>query len=310
MPISDTKSARAQDWSWIYNSMIKPAVTGSRLGFSCERAKPRTGSFIRDILNQLNTSDVVIAELTDQNANVFYELGVRHTLRRRTILIAQHMKYVPSDLQSYWVVLYKYKKTRDSIYDFRRKIREVLRGIISNPDKPDSPVADFLTDRNVALLSIEKSASIKKLTALVSELSYNISSVDKILELAKQNREKREKKEAASVSVLRFNDSCLNLLLSTYYIAPSEDVQNLLRDVAHEYTKENCRLELWSQPAFAKGVESSAVSTLPQLKIKLIELLKMIGKVRADYISDNYPEQPLPAPILSDESHEKYILAT
>ncbi|GAI24788.1 unnamed protein product [marine sediment metagenome] len=86
MPVSKTCSCTKQEWTSIFNEMIRPAVTGSRLSFTCERAKPRTGSFIRDILNELNTADVVIADLTDMNPNVYYELGVRHTLRNRTIL--------------------------------------------------------------------------------------------------------------------------------------------------------------------------------------------------------------------------------
>jgi len=76
MPFSKTESCSQQTWTKIYEEMIKPAITGSKLGFTCERAKPRTGNLIRDILTKLNVADVVIADLTDRNPNVFYELGV------------------------------------------------------------------------------------------------------------------------------------------------------------------------------------------------------------------------------------------
>ena len=100
MPVSLTKSCTEDEWTGIFEHMIKPAITGSKLGFECERAKPRTGNFIRDILDGLNRADVVIADLTDRNPNVCYELGIRHTLKNRTILIAQNIDNVPSDLQS------------------------------------------------------------------------------------------------------------------------------------------------------------------------------------------------------------------
>jgi hypothetical protein len=54
----------------------------------------------------LNQADVVLADLTDMNPNVFYELGVRHTLKNRTILVSQSWDDVPSDLRQYGVIIY------------------------------------------------------------------------------------------------------------------------------------------------------------------------------------------------------------
>jgi len=53
MPISETPSCTEDEWTGVFEQMIKPAVTGSRMGFDCERAKPRTGNFIKDILTQV-----------------------------------------------------------------------------------------------------------------------------------------------------------------------------------------------------------------------------------------------------------------
>src|SRR6266550_6124876 len=79
-----------------YEHIIQPAVDGFRLDsddrqvFRCVRADfvTKTGSITRDLLGRLYRSDVVVADLTDLNPNVFYELGVRHALRSGTILIA------------------------------------------------------------------------------------------------------------------------------------------------------------------------------------------------------------------------------
>ncbi len=172
MPVSKTKSCTKDEWTGIFENMIKPAVTGSRLGFDCEQAKPRTGAFIRDILEGLNSADVVIADLTDKNPNVFYELGIRHTLKNRTILITQNIKHVPSDLRSYWVVTYK--KDLSGANEFKKKVREILREMEKAPNKSDSPVTDFLQLKNIDILAYEKAANLKKVGALSSEFSYNI----------------------------------------------------------------------------------------------------------------------------------------
>jgi hypothetical protein len=58
MPFSETATCTKNRWTSIYENMIKPAVTGSKLGFTCERSSPRTGNLIKDILNKLDVADV------------------------------------------------------------------------------------------------------------------------------------------------------------------------------------------------------------------------------------------------------------
>ncbi len=307
MPMSKTKSCTAEEWTSIFEQMIKPAVTGSRLGFTCERSKPRIGNLIRDILNELDRADVVIADLTDMNPNVFYELGVRHTLRERTILIAQHKKYVPSDLQSYWVIYYE--KHLSGLQDFKVKIRDILGQMMKNPEKPDSPVADFLEVRNRHLLSQERSANLKKLTALVSEVSHNLSSIDSLLLSVKESEEARKKKQYI-VSNVRFDNTCLTLLLSTRYI---ELPKAFLRDLMltnSALLMLNSSLELWRHESFSAGLEKTFKEGLPNLKNGLGLILKELNQVRLDYMNNNYQEEITPVLLLSSEQHKQYVEST
>lgn len=81
----------------------------------------KTGSFIKQILDCLYSSFIVIADLTDKNPNVFYELGVRHSLSPRTILIAQSLEDVPSDLGEYRTI--KYDMSAKSSKYFSKKLK-------------------------------------------------------------------------------------------------------------------------------------------------------------------------------------------
>lgn len=308
MPISKTKSCTTSEWTMIFKEMIKPAVAGSKLGFTCERSKQRTGNLIRDILNELNRADVVIADLTDMNPNVFYELGVRHTLRNRTILIAQDMKYVPSDLQSYWVITYK--KGLSGLQDFKNGIKDTLKEMMNNPEKPDNPVADFLGEKNIYLLSQEKSANLKKLTALVSELSYNLSSIDDILSTLKKSEEAQKKKKPYSVSNVRFSSVCLNELLSTRYIEFPKEYMMLLMALNKSYLMYNENLELWTIESFHRGVERKLKKNLPTFKISLTNEMKGLNQVRLDYMNNNYQEETTPVLLLGSEEHKEYIEST
>lgn len=69
-----------------------------------EKAGP--GVIFQDIQREIEQSDVVIAEITPQNVNVFYELGYAHALGKPTILLAQRGAELPFDIRSYRVVFY------------------------------------------------------------------------------------------------------------------------------------------------------------------------------------------------------------
>lgn len=177
MPFSDTASCGEEEWTEVFECIIKPAVEGSRLGYRCERSKAGRQNIIRGILKSLNEADVVIADLTDNNPNVFYELGVRHTLGKPTILIAQGKEYVPSDLISYPTVFYSNKypaEIADSkTAEFNKDIRGKLKDIEENPDVSDSPVTDFLKGGELPQSLPDKPTNRRRLAPTSSKLSHN-----------------------------------------------------------------------------------------------------------------------------------------
>lgn len=79
---------------------------------------------------------------------MMYELGIRHTLKDNTILIAQHKNQIPSDLAHYIAVLYNFSKTKseyDLLYqEFKLKIHNAIKEKLDNWQESDNPVRDFL----------------------------------------------------------------------------------------------------------------------------------------------------------------------
>lgn len=288
--------------------MIRPAVTGSKLGLECERSKARTGSIIKDILKQLNTADVVIADLTDMNPNVFYELGVRHTLQNRTILITQNMDHVPFDLKPYGVI--KYLNNGEGFNDFKIRIREILRHIYGEPDRPDNPVADFLIDRSILLSSQEKLVTTKKLTALLAEFSQNISTIDSLSGQIENNLELRKQDAQCKILIARLGNECTKLILTTGYISLSDDTLQLIQHTNTRISSINNMLDCCMQENLQSRAEKAIIPHLLSVKNSLIELLKKMSKIRKDYITDNYKEPYASTILLSDKNHYQFIEST
>jgi hypothetical protein len=63
---------------------------------------------MEDVWEQVCRARVLVAELTGRNPNVFYELGMAHTLGKSVILITQSIDDVPFDLRHQRVIPYQY----------------------------------------------------------------------------------------------------------------------------------------------------------------------------------------------------------
>ena len=74
MPFSTTESCTEDEWTQIFEQVLKPAVESVGLDYICRRSVATRGNIVGAIVRDLNDSHVVIADLTDRNPNVFYEL--------------------------------------------------------------------------------------------------------------------------------------------------------------------------------------------------------------------------------------------
>jgi len=79
------------------------------------------GSIMEDIIKGIETSQIVIAEITPSNENVFYEVGYAHALKKPTILLAEKNKKLPFDLSGFRCLFY------DNSIGGKRKVEEGLR---------------------------------------------------------------------------------------------------------------------------------------------------------------------------------------
>ncbi len=143
MPFSTTSSCTEDEWDEIFNNVIKPAVEKTGFNYKCERANSHFESIIEHILDSLNRSELVIADITDKNPNVLYELGVRHTLGGPAILISQKKDDIPFDLRPYPYKIYGWKTAKEK-KKFKEEIKEAIAYLENNPHKVVSPVRKYL----------------------------------------------------------------------------------------------------------------------------------------------------------------------
>ena len=96
----------AEPYDTFYREVIQSQA--EKAGFEVVRIDEKAGPGVifQDIQREIEQADIVIAEITPVNQNIFYELGYAHALRKPTILLAQRGAELPFDIRSYRVVFY------------------------------------------------------------------------------------------------------------------------------------------------------------------------------------------------------------
>lgn len=120
-----------ENWSnYIWNKEIKPNVEGIKeYNLICTRADDLYGyDVVQDIYESILRAAIIIADITNRNANVFYELGIAHALGKEVILITQGEEHIPFDLKRFRHCIYSndgvgYEKLREYLPN---AIREIL----------------------------------------------------------------------------------------------------------------------------------------------------------------------------------------
>src|SRR5690348_8752142 len=75
------------DFNRVYSDYIQPALEAAGMEVFRADQEQRAGDIITDMFQEPLIADLVIADLTIDNPNVWYELGVRHALRARGIIL-------------------------------------------------------------------------------------------------------------------------------------------------------------------------------------------------------------------------------
>lgn len=152
----------APDFDEIYNLFIADAL--SEAGFEVFKADDMKSqqNILQDIVSAIINSNLIVADLTDSNPNVYYELGIAHALRKPVILLTQAIDDLPFDLRSYRVV--SYDTHFAAIKSARGELILLAKGAVDRSVPFGNPVIDFIGSDNVPLFNalLTDIASLKK----------------------------------------------------------------------------------------------------------------------------------------------------
>lgn len=143
------------DFDRVYHELIHKAVT--ELGVDCERCDEiiSAGSIHKKMFRGIFDADVSVVDITSQNPNVFYELGVRHALHKHVTVVIRRNSNLPIPFNISGLTILGYDMdTDEQLESCRKKIRDHIQNGLDTLGT-DSIIFDTLDD-----LKVEKRARV------------------------------------------------------------------------------------------------------------------------------------------------------
>ena len=115
----------------VYDDHIVTAANG--LGLSVKRADDFFGTraVMGDIWEAICKAKVIVADCTERNPNVFYEIGLSHVVGTPVVLTTQNSEDVPFDLRAIRYIQYQY--TPRGMQKFEEDLTDTLRAVLMLP---------------------------------------------------------------------------------------------------------------------------------------------------------------------------------
>ena len=139
-PIGEEGSDVRKRSDQILEYVIGPAA--DECGYKATRADEidDPGMITSQILQRIVEDPLVIADLTGWNPNVFYELALRHTIKKPLVQIIQKGERIPFDVASMRTILVDHRDL-DSANEAREEIAKQVKSLEENPDQMDTPIS-------------------------------------------------------------------------------------------------------------------------------------------------------------------------
>jgi len=141
---------------------------GEKYTFTHAEEEGNQQNILKDVIQPIYDADLILADLTGLNPNVLYELGIAHTLNKKTIIITKDdVAQLPFDLKQY-----RAKNYGDHFLKFEEMIKYVettIEGAITNTITFSNPVTDFLSTSGIKEINLQSEPNKINITSIESK---------------------------------------------------------------------------------------------------------------------------------------------
>lgn len=136
-PLGEPESEIRKKADGVIDAVIKPVVESFGYALICPHKMNESGSITQQVIKAILKDDLVIVNLTGLNANVMYELAIRHAVNKPVITIVENSTKLPFDIYSERTI--KYEDNMSSVDKLKSELTAAIKKI-SESDNDDNPI--------------------------------------------------------------------------------------------------------------------------------------------------------------------------
>jgi hypothetical protein len=142
-PIGEEGSEDRDRSDQVRDYIVRPIA--EKFGYQVIRADEisKSGIITSQVIEYLFESPLVVAYLATGNPNVFYELALRHAVRKPFVQVIEEGQKIPFDVSALRTIQLKYGDFR-SLAECKSELSKQIESLEKNPNEVDSPVSQAI----------------------------------------------------------------------------------------------------------------------------------------------------------------------
>ena len=179
-PIGEEGSETRKRADQILKHVIRPAV--EQRGYAAFRADEidKPGIITSQVIQRIVADPLVVADLTERNPNVFYELAVRHASRKPIVQLIQTGHQIPFDVANTRTIQVDHHDL-DSVENAKKAIITQVDSLQDDPGDLETPISVSLDLQVLRQSERPEDRSLADLVSVVAELRTGLAKIDSIL---------------------------------------------------------------------------------------------------------------------------------
>jgi hypothetical protein len=176
-PIGDPDSDTRKRSDQVLKHVIRPAATFC--GYKAIRADEidKPGLITSQVIQHVVTDPLVVADLTERNPNVFYELAIRHALRKPLVQIIRKGDSIPFDVAGTRTI-YVDHRDLDNVEAAKNEIIDQIKALDKEPTAIETPISVSLDLQLLRQSEKPEERSLADLVAAVVDLRTSLGKVE------------------------------------------------------------------------------------------------------------------------------------
>lgn len=184
-PIGEADSETRKRSDQVLKHVISPAV--DECGYKATRADQisEPGMITSQVIQHIVEDPLVIADLTERNPNVFYELAIRHAIRKPLVQLIKKGEQIPFDVAGTRTIHLDHRDL-DSVEEAKKEIIAQVKSLEKDSSTLETPISVSLDLQILRQSDNPEQRSLADVLSVISELRNSVVAIEKRLENVQQ----------------------------------------------------------------------------------------------------------------------------